>query len=439
MKRFTVLFAILAIAVFSLPVFAQDAGVAKLTYGPDRWLQVHFLLQAQYQSAAIWNADRAAAYEDETDSDATWDSTFRLRRARIILSGQASKYVSFFVETDDYNRGGRANSGAAGGSGEGTFIQDAYVDFTIAPEFKIAMGMILLPFMHHNRQSAVSLLGVDYNTDVVKFMNNRVWRDTGIEIRGLLAGGIIDYRLGAFQGQERELDVQNNARTDRVGHFNEDAAPRFVGRIQINLMDAEDGFFYSGNYLGKKKIVSFGGGIDYQSGAGIDYDYQTGTPNKIDDYLAWTLDLTIDYPLAPGTVIALQGAYVHIDNRWSRSTVSTMDTTSPSATDTMDSYYKYTYYGEEYGYFVQAGLLIMNTIQPVIKYSTWVNKNKTAVGDDTSTYLTFGLNYFIDGHNANIKLEYRLPLGENESVDPTVDQIDRSAEQQVTLQAQIFI
>jgi hypothetical protein len=439
MKRFTVLLAMLAVALFTMPVFAQDAGVPKLTYGPNQWLQVHFLLQAQYQSAAIWNANRAAAYEDETDSDATWDSTFKLRRARIILSGQVAEGVSFFVETDDYNRGGRGNAGAAGGTGEGTFIQDAYVDFAIAPEFKIAMGMILLPFMHHNRQSAVSLLGVDYNVDVVKFMNNKVWRDTGIEFRGLLAGGVIDYRIGVFQGQERELDIMTNDRTDRVGHLNEDAAPRFVGRIQLNLLDAEDGFFYSGNYLGKKKIVSFGGGIDYQNGAGIDYDYQAGAAKKIDDYLAWTLDLTIDYPFAPGTVFALQGAYVHIDNRWSRTTVTTMDTTTQSATDTLDSYYKYTYYGEEYGYFIQAGLLLMNTIQPVIKYSTWVNKNKNATGDDTSTYLTFGLNYFISGHNANIKIEYRHPLGENESVSPSVDQIDTSGQQQVTLQAQIFI
>ncbi|HQP47340.1 MAG TPA: hypothetical protein PKX12_01315, partial [Spirochaetota bacterium] len=95
--------------------------------------------------------------------------------------------------------------------------------------------------------------------------------------------------------------------------------------------------------------------------------------------------------------------------------------------------------GEEYGYFIQAGLLLMNTIQPVIKYSTWVNKNKNAIGDDTSTYLTFGLNYFISGHNANIKIEYRHPLGENESIEPSVDQIDKSGQQQVTLQAQIFI
>lgn len=433
MKRFTVLLAMLAVALFTMPVFAQDAGVPKLTYGPNQWLQVHFLLQAQYQSAAIWDANRTAAYEDETDSDATWDSTFKIRRARIILSGQVAQNVSFFVETDDYNRGGRGNSGAAGGTGEGTFIQDAYVDFTIAPEFKIAMGMILLPFMHHNRQSAVSLLGVDYNVDVVKFMNNKVWRDTGIEFRGLLAGGVIDYRIGVFQGQERELDVENEAGTDRVGHLNGNAAPRFVGRIQLNLMDAEDGFFYSGNYLGKKKIVSFGGGIDYQSNAGIDYDYQTSTPNKIDDYFAWTLDFTVDYPFAPGTVLALQGAYVHIDNRWSRTTKTRINGNA------LESYYDYDYYGEEYGYFVQAGLLLMNTIQPVIKYSTWVNKNKNAIGDDTSTYLTFGLNYFISGHNANIKIEYRHPLGENESIEPSVDQIDKSGQQQVTLQAQIFI
>jgi hypothetical protein len=69
-------------------------------------------------------------------------------------------------------------------------------------------------------------------------------------------GGHLEYRLGAFQGlraQEVGTDVASN------NFF------RIDGRIQVNLLDAEPGFFYAGTYLGAKKILSLGGAFDFQS------------------------------------------------------------------------------------------------------------------------------------------------------------------------------
>ena len=116
MKK-ALLLALVAIFAFAaMPLFAQgaapaatsiaapaapDAGVAKLTYGPEKWIAAHLLLQAQYQNTNTW--DTAAG---ETDSDGVWASSFRIRRARLIVNGQISPMVDFFVETDDYNRGG---------------------------------------------------------------------------------------------------------------------------------------------------------------------------------------------------------------------------------------------------------------------------------------------------------------------------------------------
>ena len=39
---------------------------------------------------------------------------------------------------------------------------------------------------------------------------------------------------------------------------------RVAARLQINLLDAEPGYFYQGTYLGTKKVVSFGGFYDFQ-------------------------------------------------------------------------------------------------------------------------------------------------------------------------------
>jgi hypothetical protein len=425
MKKALLLALVAVFAFAAMPLFAQgaapaatsiaapaapDAGVAKLTYGPGKWIAAHLLLQAQYQNTNTWDNSTAVG---ETDSDGVWASSFRIRRARLIVNGQISPIVDFFVETDDYNRGGFNNDAAGTGAKEattdrvGTFIQDAYINFKVAPELNITMGMFLIPFMHHNRQSAASLLGVDYNIDVIKLATTtNVWRDTGVEFRGLLFGGIIDYRLAVLQGLTRR--TQGDA--DTSNDINPDGLPRFTGRVQINLMDAEDGFFYSENYLGKKKIISFGGGVDYQADV-------TNIDGSREDYFAWTADVIIDYPLAPGMALAFQAAYVDIDNQPTGTVVGSTGVES------------------QYGYFAQVGLLIMDTIQPVIKYTRWITEYP-GLDDRDWSYLTVGINYMLHGHNANIKFEYRHPLGEDQNGN---DQIDSPGEQVFTLQTQVYI
>jgi hypothetical protein len=60
---------------------------------------------------------------------------------------------------------------------------------------------------------------------------------------------------------------------------------RFTGRVQVNLLEAEPGFFYAGTYLGTKRIVSLGGSVDIQGG----YKYFAG-------------DVFVDMPVGPGVI-----------------------------------------------------------------------------------------------------------------------------------------
>ncbi|MCX7679248.1 MAG: hypothetical protein N2316_08500 [Spirochaetes bacterium] len=366
-------------------VHSQEAGVAKLSYGPNLWIDVHLLFQMQYTNTYSWESGI------EQESDGAWKSDFAPRRMRVMFNGQVAPNVTFFVESD------------IAGTLEQyyMFLQDAYVNYKIADELQIAFGMILLPFMHHNRESAVSLLGVDYNTAAVKMSEHVVWRDYGVEARGLLAGGMVDYRIGLFDGIER--DAGGKGTDDDI---NPNGLPRIVGRVQINLMEPETGFFYSGNYLGKKKIVSFGAGIDYMKDAVYD-----GAKNEVNDYFAWTVDATVDYPIDSNMVVAFQAGYVKYS--WSP-TLGVEDA---------------------YSYYAQAGFLWNGTWQPVLRYEATVED----VGgkDDSTAYLHVGLNYFISGHNANIKIDFRYPTGEYESIDKK--QSDFPDEKKFTLQAQIFI
>lgn len=394
MKSFVGVIAVIAVALLTMPVLAQDTSAAKLSYGENKWVQVHFLLQVWGQFKEYYDAAPDGLGESPTD-DSTVDKSFFLRRSRIMLKGQVAKNVTFFMETDDFNAG-KDDTSNKGSSGTGLFTQDAFINYKIANELQVAVGMILLPFMHHNRQSAVSLLGVDYNTAFVGagLKNTNVWRDYGLELRGLLLGGLIDYRVGVFQGRDRASLEDEGLNTNTHDY------PRYTGRIQINALDPETGFFYSGNYLGTKKIVSFGAGLDYQ---------QQVLPNPggvSDDYSAWTVDLTVDYGLPGGNALALQAAYVNITN----------------CPETLSDGYV-----DSYAYFVQAGFLIAKLVQPVVKYYTVVVDD----ADDTETsHVIMGVNFYLDGHNASIKAEYAYPLGDNEG---TIGQ------KYANIQCQIFI
>ncbi len=410
MKKLIVLMAVIMAACLVMPVMAQpaltsgaDSGVAKLSYGPDKWIDAHLLFQMQYTNKYTWDTTVTPAASGETDSDGVWASDFAPKRMRVMFNGQVAPNLTFFVETDINTKDATIP----------VVLQDAYMNYKFADELNITFGMILLPFMHHNRQSAVSLLGVNYNTTAINIPEStNFWRDFGVEFRGLLANKMIDYRIGVFDGIERE---SNGAGTD--DDINPQGLPRVTGRVQVNLMDAEEGFFYSGNYLGKKKIVSFGGGVDYMKAA----RYYTAE-NEVKDYMAWTVDVTVDYPINPNMVLAFQAAYVAMENR-----PGTLSITGAPALNMPEN---------ETGYFAQAGLLINSTWQPVLKYASWVYEEATGTDDVTLQYLTLGLNYFINGHNANIKVEYQMPIGE---VAPDVN-LDELPNQKVfTLQAQIYI
>ena len=386
------------IILFTKPLLGSDVGVARLTFAKNKWVTLHYLLQAQCSFTHVYDEGKSPS------DDSIIEKKFFLKRSRIILKGQVTKNIDFFMETEDFNVGEEDNTTDGGSTditgsvdednnvtGNGTvknnvFTQSAFINFWVADELKIAVGLILLPFMHHSRQSAISTLGVNYNTTIIPLSGySNVSRDTGIEARGLLLEGLIDYKIGVFQG------LSKNSETG-INHHDH---ARLTGRIQINLLDPEDGFFYSGNYLGKKKILSFGGGIDFQKNV-----YRDNDDYSLKDYLAWTVDLTIDSKITKKISFALQGAYLRSKN-------------NPNQID-------------HFAYFVQSGILILKTFQPVIKY---YNKVIDTNGKTKISHASCGINYFIEGHNANIKTEYAYPLGDNTG----------SGEKKVIIQCQIFI
>ncbi|NPA13363.1 MAG: hypothetical protein GXO45_05195 [Aquificae bacterium] len=360
-------------------------AVAKFKINDESSVWVSLLLQL-----------RGEWIEDGQADGSGWRSDFYIRRARILFGGSINKYVDFFVETDNPNMGKDTAIkdddgniiGYKSNNDTKTFIQDAWIRLKLSKEFNIVFGQILLPFSHNNATGATSLLGLDYNLTVVKFppTSHFVWRDYGAEIMGLIQmpKGSLDYRLGIFDGVESLKNPTTNV------WVNKDDDYRITGRLQYNLFDPE-GFYYKGTYLGKKKVVSLGLGIDYQKDAAADnYD----APTKVDDYKAWTVDLFVDYPLENKDVITCEAGFISYDYG---------NTGNPNDGDAV---------------YIQFGYLInkqvgIGKVEPIFRYQDFNSSVKDA--DQREYY--FGFAYWIDGFRANLKAEYMIDDGDGKKQD----------------------
>jgi len=331
--------ALLATSVLAGPKWEID--------GSNSWLQAGFLGQVQYSGV-----------ENAADSDDIY-----LRRGRIILSGQVTDGVMFFAETDN------DNAGKSGQAAVSTDIQDIFADVRLVKtdvcEQWIKGGLILLPFSFENRSGAGSLLGLDYNTEIIKLVNTFVWRDYGAELHGN-AGKRFSYAAGVFDG----YDVKDSDK-------NPDASMRFTGHASINLLgEAESGWFFNQERMGKKgNYVSLGAGFDTQDKATARVTPATnGIPeNRIEqDSDNWVVDFQSGFTLDP-VLVTMNGGYYGWDNAAFKGNTR----------------------------FVEAGVMFKKT-QLTMKYAVQDPDEGDSITDGT-----VGLHYFLKGHNARGGVEYR--------------------------------
>jgi hypothetical protein len=302
---------------------------------------VNFKLGVLGQFQADWLQD--------PDADDTSQNLF-IRRLRLLFGGQVAKNVTFFVETDAPNLGKTLPGGK--NISPGMVVQDAYGEFKLRDAFALDAGLMFVPFSRNSLQSAASLLPIDYGAYTFAATGptqSSAGRDTGFQARGNLVGNRLEYRLGAFQGAR-------DARSHR--------SFRYAGRVQYELLEPEGtGFFYTGTYLGAKKVAAVAAAFDTQ-----------------EDYQAYDADVFVDYPTGPGAVTA-QAAFNRIDG-------STTFVTLPR---------------QNVG-FLEVGYLLRNLkLTPVLQVTRRAVAD-TAVGDETRW--SVGVNYWWAAHNANVKAAF---------------------------------
>jgi phosphate-selective porin O/P len=349
---------LLAACAVILPAVPAHAQV-QIKVNDDVNFKLGFLGQFQ----ADWLTDPA--------NDATAQNLF-IRRVRLMFGGQVAKNVTFFAETDSANLG---KTLAAGKNITPSMImQDAYGEFKVRDAFSLDAGLMFIPFSRNSLQAAGSLLPIDYGAYTFtqsSVTQSSTGRDTGFQAKGYFVANHLEYRIGAFQGAR---DTPRSQRTFR-----------YAGRVQYEFLDSEGtGFFYTGTYLGKKKVLAVAAAFDTQK-----------------DYHAYDVDGFTDYPCGPGAVTA-QVAY----NRFDGGTL-------------------FTSLAKQNVFFLEAGYLLPKwKLTPVLQYT---NRGMvdTDVGDENRWSL--GANYWWAAHNANVKAAYGR-------IDPR----GAVAQKQFTIQLQVF-
>jgi len=339
---------------------------------PSASIQFGLLAQPQLEVAGSPEAEKTA-------------KNLFLHRIRFMVGGTLFNSFEYFFDVDypELFKLDTANStGGTGKNAPGLNVQDAFVTAKPAGNlFKIDAGYMLPPYSHNAIQGAGTLYGSDYfvNSHRRNVISNAdpfgssgqspQGRDAGLQVRGLLLDDHIEYRAGLFQGLRVGPVPQTMTTQAEVGALN---FFRVAARLQVNVLDAETGYFYQGTYLGTKKILSVGGFYDFQ-----------------DTYKSFGADAFLDMPAGPGIVTA-QVNYVGWDGGAPNGDVAT-------ATTALQGLPKSTAMMFEAGYLIR-GIMLSPTVRVerlTVSQPTGASPSENRVGG--------GLSFWPYGHNSNIK------------------------------------
>jgi hypothetical protein len=347
MRKYVVLM-LLVCFVVAQPLMAG----AKFDLGNDAKLSLGGLVQVQNG----WNK----SYNTKSSS---------VRRARVKMVYDYKDLLSVVTQTE---------VGASSG-GRSLKLIDAYAVLKLNKNIHIYNGMHLAPANRQNITSSAVLMGIDRPGVVYK---SQSWGGTGKGVFNSVSigsGGLINEVGVRDNGVTLFGQDSFNAETHikyYLGVYNgnkgySDSGERITGRVQVNLKDAEAGYYCKSTYLGEKDTVAFGLSYDLQPNAkGV-----VNSTTYIADYKYVSLDVFAEKPLANGT-ISIEGAY------------STLD---------LGDTYKV---AEGKGYYLQVGYYMPEfNAQPWLVYENW--QADAEAGDYSAVKL--GGTYFLNGNSLNIK------------------------------------
>jgi phosphate-selective porin len=209
---------------------------APLTAG---WNGEHFFIKSPDGQFSISpygyvNTDYRAYKGDGAPSD-----TFVLRQARFGFQGSYGSHFDFALLSD-----------AAATSG--SVVRDVYLNVRVRPEFQFQAGQFKAPFAQETGIGDTSLDFVERGFQSMLYPSAAsAYRSPGVALHGDIAGGVVQYWVGAFNGKGYALANTTNE-------------PEVIGRLRFYP------FRRSNNPWIKQ--LAFGGSIDHARSRGLSGD-----------------------------------------------------------------------------------------------------------------------------------------------------------------------
>lgn len=336
------------LALFSIFSSKAHAG-GKIDIGDNRSISLGVGLRSSFTTA-----------ENGAPNGSSNSKDFNLDSVRLYVGGQFSEMISFEFNSDYDN----SPTGT-----EEIRVLDAVIKFAFTETFNIWAGRFLPPSDRSNLSGPYYLNAWDFPF-IQLYPNVFAGRDDGLAIWGQVDGGKFKYQIGAFEGLG-----------DVPGGPNQSDALLYAGRLTLNLLDPEPGYYNSSTYYGGKDVLAIGLVGQYQEDA-------TGVIGNAGSFTGWNIDLLFEKDLDGAGVATLEAAYYNYD-------------TENKTTE-----------GE--GFMGLASFLLPNKVgsgdyagqlQPMVRYQEFEFSNG-ATGERTQTDI--GLSHIINGHNARLTGTYSI-------------------------------
>ncbi len=366
------LFSVIALVFVFLIGTAVDTAQAGVKIKGKRGLSLRISYFSQFYG--VWR-------DTGSGPDGTDDTVdFYFKRNRFNFTGRLTRNAGFVIQIE--HKGPRLvnDLNVADSVSNRLDMLDAFMKFKFSKYLRMRVGLTKDPLTRENNEGCFDPLSIDRSLFV--YNPFAASRDVGVVAWGNFVNNRIQYRIGIMEGREDPNTPKS--------------ALRYTGRLHLTLLKPEASLVYFGTYRGMKKVLTIGGGMQYEP----DMIYgNLGAKTDAKDNVTWTVDGFFEYPTPVGA-FTLSGAY--------------LDVSFDEAYKGLDPDPKATgMYGERNGYYVKAGYLLPNKIgvgrvQFYGRYEVWKYAKLNEQEDQELTWIAPGINYYIKGQKLRVSAEYAM-------------------------------
>jgi hypothetical protein len=361
----------------AVTVLPNEAPAGLVKVGPDASVSV-----ADVVTVKVGAGLRASVRmnEDSAPDGSTYSTDLGIENARLYLSGGMLGFIHFELNTEI-------------SSNDDVHILDAVGKFEPHPYFNVWAGRFLPPSDRANLDGPFFLNVWDF-----PFVQNYpaifAGRDDGVAVWGQAGEGVFKWQFGVFEGTQGEPNSRDHV--------------LYAGRLTLNLLDPEPGYYNSSTYYGDKDVLAFGiAGMFQEQATGTLSDAKNFSAFNIDVLFEkkWTSDIVGDVPGLTDGVLTIEGAYYFYDDDDLHEVVPLPGETLFGDTTRQGSsgFVTVSYLIPKE---VSFGKWIKGKFQPFFRFQGY-NRAERDVDGVLTQGIDIGTHFVMKGHNARIALAYQ--------------------------------